>query len=49
MPPLPRGRCPDCGKVVALRVGGQTREHSSWGGAGMAPVKCPGSGKQAKS
>jgi hypothetical protein len=37
---LPRGICGTCGRVVALRRGGFTREHVTPGGR-----KCGGSGK----
>lgn len=40
MTPLPRARCPLCGRHVALRVLGRLREHL------IEPLgdKCPGSG-----
>jgi hypothetical protein len=37
----PRAGCPVCGKDVALRRGGQLREHRMFGAA--SPL-CPGSG-----
>jgi hypothetical protein len=40
MPPLPRGRCPHCNALVAVRVNGAVREHNH------QDAKCPGSGKQ---
>lgn len=40
--PLPRGKCPVCGKSVALRKEGVLREHQ-WRGANSG--KCEGSGK----
>lgn len=42
MTPLPRGRCPLCGKDVAVRVGGELREHRS--GQGEPSELCDGSG-----
>lgn len=43
MQPLPRGTCPECGADVALRKGGQLREHRRKGKVSM----CSGSGKHA--
>lgn len=43
---LPRAICPVCGRGVALRRGGQLREHPAVQGArGL----CPGSGKTQES
>lgn len=38
----PRGRCPACGKDVALRRGGWVREHAPADGNNASV--CPGSG-----
>lgn len=43
MSPLPRGVCPVCGRVVALRKGDLVREHRPAGG--LPDTVCPGSGK----
>lgn len=40
---LPRGECSKCGKDVAVRRGGEIREHDGANGK-----KCPGSGKPAR-
>lgn len=53
MPPLPRAQCPVCHGQVAVRRGGQLREHQDhrhelYGvGRGAVVPKCPGSGKTA--
>lgn len=54
MPPLPRGRCPECGADVALRKGGVLREHKdqrhelyATGQDDKVPV-CAGSAAKAK-
>lgn len=39
---LRRGTCPACGRSVALRKGGLTREHRS---LQMSDRKCPGTGR----
>ena len=36
---LPRAACPECGRDVALRVGGELREHRDESGQ-----KCPAQG-----
>lgn len=42
---LPRATCPSCGRDVALRRGGELREHVRDPNDELAPgVKCPGSG-----
>lgn len=44
MPPLPRGTCPTCSADVALRTGGQLREHrADHGDVAVSPL-CPASG-----
>ena len=50
MPPLPRGRCPECGGEAALRNGGLLRQHRPAGGLGARiglGEWCPGSGEKA--
>jgi hypothetical protein len=52
MPPLPRAICPVCHGSVALRRGGELREHQDhrhelYGvGRGAAVPSCPGSGRR---
>lgn len=52
MPPLPRGRCPVCRADIALRKGGELREHRDQthelygtGQSDQVPI-CAGSGRQ---
>lgn len=45
MPPLPRGRCPECGAEVALRKGGLVREHRD---RSTTRELCSGSGERAR-
>lgn len=55
MAPLPRGTCRACGRDVAIRNGGEVREHARagkymWSGIvgaprGIGSSVCPGSGK----
>lgn len=46
MPPLPRGKCPVCGREVALRKGNLIREHRPTSRSTIHV--CPGSGKPAR-
>jgi hypothetical protein len=40
-PPRPRGRCPDCQKMVTLTEHGELRQHNIYKGE-----RCPMSGKR---
>lgn len=48
MPPLPRGKCPDCHRDVAVRAGGEAREHQVYNRTTGRYEKCGGSGKKAE-
>lgn len=46
MPPLPRTTCPICKRNVAVRKGGELREHRDNRLSGFkTPPVCPGSGR----
>jgi hypothetical protein len=43
---LPRGQCPRCGRDVALRRGGELREHNTGDRIGGVATYCIGSGSE---